>query len=187
MQPQTDRATRPKLTSRGAATRNRIVLAAAFAAVEKEFARVHGVIAGGRAALLGMGRLGSHELTEGSDVDLLLLYEHDEGAEESSGPRKLATTTYYSRLTQRLIAALTAPIGGRLIDRYPPRRVLIAYGIAHPVSLALLLVYALVDAPIGALVVAAFVSGACFPPIGSTVRTMKGRPMNISAMTMPAG
>ena len=69
-------------------------------------------------------------------------------------------------------AALTAPIGGRLIDRYPPRRVLLAYGIAHPVSLAVLLVCALVDAPIGALVAAAFLSGACFPPIGSTVRTI---------------
>ncbi|BDA83718.1 glutamate-ammonia-ligase adenylyltransferase [Aureimonas sp. SA4125] len=88
-----------------------VVLAAAFAAVEKEFARAHGRIAGGRAALLGMGRLGSHELTEGSDVDLLLLYDHDEGAEESDGPRPLATTTYYARLTQRLIAALTAPMG----------------------------------------------------------------------------
>ena len=69
-------------------------------------------------------------------------------------------------------AALTAPIGGRLIDRYPPRRVLLAYGIAHPLSLAVLLVCALVDAPIGALVAAAFLSGACFPPIGSTVRTI---------------
>ncbi|GGD12707.1 bifunctional [glutamine synthetase] adenylyltransferase/[glutamine synthetase]-adenylyl-L-tyrosine phosphorylase [Aureimonas glaciei] len=88
-----------------------VVLAAAFDAVEKEFARVHGTVPGGRAALLGMGRLGSHELTEGSDVDLLLLYDHDEGAEESVGARPLATTTYYSRLTQRLIAALTAPMG----------------------------------------------------------------------------
>ena len=49
---------------------------------------------------------------------------------------------------------------------------LLAYGIAHPVSLALLLVCALVDAPIGALVAAAFLSGACFPPIGPTVRTI---------------
>ena len=39
MQPQTDRATRPKLTSRGAATRNRIVLAAA------ELMHVQGVAA----------------------------------------------------------------------------------------------------------------------------------------------
>ncbi len=39
MPPQTDRATRPKLTSRGAATRNRIVLAAA------ELMHVQGVAA----------------------------------------------------------------------------------------------------------------------------------------------
>ena len=69
-------------------------------------------------------------------------------------------------------AALAAPISGRLIDRYPPRRVLLVYGVAHPASLALLLVLALADAPIGVLVAAAFLSGACFPPIGPTVRTI---------------
>jgi MFS family permease len=69
-------------------------------------------------------------------------------------------------------AALLAPVSGRLIDRYSPRRVLLAYGVAHPASLTLLLVLALADAPIGALVAAAFLSGVCFPPIGPTVRTI---------------
>ena len=38
-------------------------------------------------AILGMGKLGSRELTAGSDVDLILLYDHDEDAEESDGDK----------------------------------------------------------------------------------------------------
>ncbi|KQT54231.1 bifunctional glutamine-synthetase adenylyltransferase/deadenyltransferase [Aureimonas sp. Leaf454] len=88
-----------------------LVIAAALRSVEDEFAARHGRVAGGRLALLGMGRLGSGELTAGSDVDLLLLYDHAEEAEASDGERPLAPSLYYARLTQRLIAALTAPMG----------------------------------------------------------------------------
>jgi glutamate-ammonia-ligase adenylyltransferase len=56
-----------------------------------------------------MGKLGSRELTAGSDVDLILLYDHDADAEESDGDKPLAPSHYYSRLTQRLIAAVSAP------------------------------------------------------------------------------
>jgi len=69
----------------------------------------HGRIAGGQVALAGMGKLGSFELTAGSDVDLILLYEHDDEAGESDGPKPLDPVRYYTRLTQRLIAALSAP------------------------------------------------------------------------------
>ena len=65
--------------------------------------------AGGRIAILGMGKLGSRELTAGSDIDLILLYDHDEHAEESNGEKGLPPSQYYMRLTQRLIAALSAP------------------------------------------------------------------------------
>ena len=59
--------------------------------------------------MLGMGKLGSRELTAGSDVDLILLYDHDADAEESDGDKPLAPSHYYTRLTQRLIAAVSAP------------------------------------------------------------------------------
>jgi glutamate-ammonia-ligase adenylyltransferase len=77
--------------------------------VEAEFARRHGRVAGGRVAVLGMGKLGSRELTAGSDVDLILLYDHDADADESDGDKQLASSHYYARLTQRLIAAVSAP------------------------------------------------------------------------------
>src|SRR5690606_3842589 len=86
-----------------------LTISAALEAVEAEFVRAHGRVAGGRVASLGMGKLGSRELTAGSDVDLILLYDHDPEAEQSDGPKPLASSLYYGRLTQRLIAAVSAP------------------------------------------------------------------------------
>jgi glutamate-ammonia-ligase adenylyltransferase len=86
-----------------------LTIGAAFDAVQREFALHHGKVKGGKAAILGMGKLGSRELTAGSDVDLILLYDHDADAEESDGARPLAPSHYFARLTQRLIAAVSAP------------------------------------------------------------------------------
>lgn len=86
-----------------------LMIARAFDAVEGELQRRHGKVKGGKVALLAMGKLGSRELTAGSDVDLILLYDHDADAEESDGDKRLAPSQYYIRLTQRLIAALSAP------------------------------------------------------------------------------
>ena len=87
-----------------------VVLEATLDAVTEAFAVRHGHVAGAKIALLGMGRLGSRELTAGSDVDLILLYDHDEAAEESDGEKPLSSGLYFARLTQRLIAALTIPM-----------------------------------------------------------------------------
>ncbi|WP_027162969.1 bifunctional [glutamine synthetase] adenylyltransferase/[glutamine synthetase]-adenylyl-L-tyrosine phosphorylase [Mesorhizobium sp. WSM1293] len=86
-----------------------LTIEAALQAVTAEFAARHGTIAGGVVALLGMGKLGSRELTAGSDVDLILLYDHAPDAEESDGDKPLAPSHYYTRMTQRLIAAVSAP------------------------------------------------------------------------------
>lgn len=86
-----------------------LTIGAALDAVVEEFERRHGRIAGGRVAVLGMGKLGSRELTAGSDVDLILLYDHDPDAYESDGKKPLAASHYFARMTQRLIAAVSAP------------------------------------------------------------------------------
>lgn len=86
-----------------------LTIGAALDAVQAEFADRHGTIAGGRVSILGMGKLGSRELSAGSDVDLILLYDHDPEAEESDGQKPLAPSHYFSRMTQRLIAAVSAP------------------------------------------------------------------------------
>ncbi len=75
---------------------------------EREFQRGHGRLPGGRSAVIAFGRLGSCEMTSGSDLDLIVIHDHDPDA-QSDGPRRLAGSTYYARLTQRLVAALSAP------------------------------------------------------------------------------
>ena len=93
------------------------VIVATLRQVETAFARDHGAVAGGRCAVLGFGKLGSREMTASSDLDLVLVYDFDEAAPDSSGPRPLHATQYYTRLTQRLVAALAAPLrNGRLYD-----------------------------------------------------------------------
>jgi glutamate-ammonia-ligase adenylyltransferase len=86
-----------------------LTLGATLQAVEAQFAQVHGRVPGGLVAILGMGKLGSREMTAGSDIDLILLYDHDEDADESDGRKPLAPSHYYARMTQRLIAAVSAP------------------------------------------------------------------------------
>jgi glutamate-ammonia-ligase adenylyltransferase len=80
-----------------------------FAAVRVEFEKRHGTVPGARLALLGFGKMASREMTATSDLDFILLYEVEGGAEESDGEKPLAVSHYFARLTQRLVAAVTAP------------------------------------------------------------------------------
>ncbi len=92
-------------------------IAAALRAVEAAFAEDHGRVPGGRVAVLGLGRLGSRQLTADSDLDLVVLYDFDPERRESDGKRSLDAAVYYNRLTQRLVAALTVPTRrGRLYE-----------------------------------------------------------------------
>ncbi|WP_240232925.1 bifunctional [glutamine synthetase] adenylyltransferase/[glutamine synthetase]-adenylyl-L-tyrosine phosphorylase [Devosia lacusdianchii] len=75
--------------------------------VRAEFERRHGAIAGGKVALLAFGKMASREMTVTSDLDFILLYDAPET--ESDGDKPLSTNHYYTRLTQRLVAAITAP------------------------------------------------------------------------------
>lgn len=54
----------------------------------EDFAAKHGRVEGGRSALVAMGRLGGREMTASSDLDLILIYDADEGARESDGRRR---------------------------------------------------------------------------------------------------
>ncbi|MCP8937722.1 bifunctional [glutamine synthetase] adenylyltransferase/[glutamine synthetase]-adenylyl-L-tyrosine phosphorylase [Alsobacter sp. SYSU M60028] len=85
------------------------VIRVALADVARRFEAEHGRVPGGRMAVVGMGRLGSREMTATSDLDLVSLYDFEEDRAESDGPRPLNAVVYYTRLTQRLISALTVP------------------------------------------------------------------------------
>jgi glutamate-ammonia-ligase adenylyltransferase len=86
-----------------------VMVRACLESVQKFFAAEHGVPPGGRCVVLGLGKLGSYEMTATSDLDLVLLYDFDPEKPESDGAKPLHAIVYYTRLTQRLIAALTAP------------------------------------------------------------------------------
>ena len=78
-------------------------------AVISELKDRYGTIAGGKVAVVAMGKLGGLEMTAASDLDLIVIYDHDEDAISSSGPKQLSPNQYFARLTQRLITALSAP------------------------------------------------------------------------------
>lgn len=82
-----------------------LVLAEAVAA---GFAAQHGRVPGQDLVVLALGRFGGRALTAQSDLDLVLLFSgHHDG--RSDGPAPLGASTYFNRLGQRLIGALTAP------------------------------------------------------------------------------
>jgi len=85
------------------------VLTALYPRVVSEFERKYGPPPGRGAVVLGMGSLGAGRLHATSDLDLILIYDA-QGTESSDGPRPLATRSYYARLTQALITAMTAQL-----------------------------------------------------------------------------
>ena len=87
-------------------------VSAAFAEQER-----HGAISGGAMAILAMGKLGSRELTGESDLDLIFVYDYPDHDAVSDGERSLPAQQYYSRLSQRLINAMTVPTAeGKLYE-----------------------------------------------------------------------
>jgi len=68
----------------------------------------HGRIRDSRVALLAMGKFGGREMTASSDLDLILLYDFPDTETGSDGARPLSGSQYFARLTQRLIAAISA-------------------------------------------------------------------------------
>lgn len=80
-----------------------------FEDARRQLAEKHGHIPGARVAVLGFGKLGSRDMSVSSDLDMILLYDLPDGAEESDGERPLAPSQYFTRLTQRLISAISAP------------------------------------------------------------------------------
>jgi glutamate-ammonia-ligase adenylyltransferase len=65
-------------------------------------------------AVIGYGKLGSHELGYGSDLDMIFLYEGcDEGM--THGTRALPNEAFFARLGQRLIHILTTRTPGGIL------------------------------------------------------------------------
>jgi glutamate-ammonia-ligase adenylyltransferase len=93
------------------------VVCALVPRVTADMARVHGTVPGGGLCVVALGAWGGRAMTATSDLDMLFIYEAPPDCPGSDGERPLAVTTYYARLGQRIINALTAPTGeGRLYE-----------------------------------------------------------------------
>ena len=74
-----------------------------------EHARRYGTVPGGDVAVVALGKAGSREMMAGSDLDLMLIYDHPEEVTESVGGRSLAASQWFIRAAHAFVAALTAP------------------------------------------------------------------------------
>jgi len=93
------------------------VLAALCPLLVEMMSAQHGAVAGGRLALLGFGKLGGGEMADTSDLDLVVLYDFPPDLDQTAGPKPLDPGVWFTRWTQRLISAVTAPTPkGRLYD-----------------------------------------------------------------------
>ena len=92
-------------------------LRALYPRVEDEFAVRHGRVPGAGMAVVALGKLGGRELTFGSDLDLMFIYEAQALDATSDGAHPLAASQYFARLGQRFIGALESPTAeGKLYE-----------------------------------------------------------------------
>ena len=84
-------------------------LAALLPRVLADFAARFGRVRGGGMAVVALGKAGGREMMVGSDLDLMLIYDHPEEVTESRGARRLAASQWFIRAVHAFIAALTAP------------------------------------------------------------------------------
>lgn len=88
------------------------VIAALLPRVLADHASRYGTVPGGDMVVLLLGKAGGREMMAGSDLDLMLVYDHPEDATESVGGRSLAASQWFIRAAHALVAALTAPGAG---------------------------------------------------------------------------
>ena len=87
-------------------------LAALFPPVLEDFARRFGKVRGGAMALVIMGKAGGREMMAGSDLDLMLVYDHPDSVIQSMAKppaRPLAASQWFIRAVHAYVAAVTAP------------------------------------------------------------------------------
>jgi glutamate-ammonia-ligase adenylyltransferase len=107
----------PKRAGRAYSALAASLVRATLAKVEQDFRADYGSVPNSGCAILAMGKLGSREMTAASDLDLILLYDFDPDRTESLAARPLHAIHYFTRMTQRLVSALTVPTRrGRLYD-----------------------------------------------------------------------
>ncbi|HRO32590.1 MAG TPA: bifunctional [glutamine synthetase] adenylyltransferase/[glutamine synthetase]-adenylyl-L-tyrosine phosphorylase [Brevundimonas sp.] len=96
----------PEAAGRGYADLADAVIRALAPSALRDVERQGGAMSGGAVAVIALGKAGSREMTAGSDLDLITLY--DAPPEAMSSGKGWGPEVFYVRFTQRLIAALSA-------------------------------------------------------------------------------
>ncbi|MGE4048614.1 MAG: bifunctional [glutamine synthetase] adenylyltransferase/[glutamine synthetase]-adenylyl-L-tyrosine phosphorylase, partial [Acetobacteraceae bacterium] len=84
-------------------------LAALLPPVLADFSARFGRVRGGAMAVVALGKMGGREMMAGSDLDLMLIYDHPDDVTESRGARSLAASQWFVRAAHAYVAAVTAP------------------------------------------------------------------------------
>ncbi|HET6197487.1 MAG TPA: glutamine-synthetase adenylyltransferase, partial [Acetobacteraceae bacterium] len=84
-------------------------LGALLAPVLSDFASRFGRVRNGAMAVVAMGKAGGREMMAGSDLDLMLVYDHPPEVSESRGARQLPVSQWFVRAAHAFVAAVTAP------------------------------------------------------------------------------
>jgi [glutamine synthetase] adenylyltransferase / [glutamine synthetase]-adenylyl-L-tyrosine phosphorylase len=92
-------------------------LSALLSPVLTDFASRFGRVRGGSMAVVAMGKAGGREMMAGSDLDLMLIYDHPAEVTESRGARRLPVSQWFVRAAHAYVAAVTAPgVDGALYE-----------------------------------------------------------------------
>jgi glutamate-ammonia-ligase adenylyltransferase len=73
-----------------------------------DFASRFGQVRGGSMAVVAMGKAGGSEMMAGSDLDLMVVYDHPESVSESRGARSIPASQWFVRAAHAYVAAVTA-------------------------------------------------------------------------------
>lgn len=87
-------------------------LAALLPLVLEDFERRFGRVRGGSMALVVLGKAGGREMMAGSDLDMMLIYDHPESATQSTArapARPLPASQWFIRAVHAYVAVVTAP------------------------------------------------------------------------------
>ncbi len=112
-----------------------IVMEAILLRVSKELEEKHGKVPGGQFAVIAAGKLGSEEMTPGSDADLIFVFDTDSADNMTDGEKAIPAGLFYTRLSQRFINALSALTGEGYLYEVDMR--LRPHGKSGPIALPL--------------------------------------------------
>src|SRR5262249_34927393 len=84
-------------------------LSALLPPVLTDFTSRFGRVRGGSIAVVALGKAGGREMMAGSDLDLMLVYDHPADVTESRGVRQLPASQWFVRAAHAYVAAVTAP------------------------------------------------------------------------------